>query len=902
MTITVVVPSSMSYDGTQHTYTDDSDPLTGLDGGGHVDRMIPVVKDLVAVADYTVSYLDTNTQTAADWASLTTGIVDGTDYSSKAWSIGGTGVTSTLNKGASKEWATTVNAMVDTVDYSAKEYAIGTTVESSKRHASGTVATGSAKDWATLNTVEVVTGQGYSAKQYAVNAAASAASVSGVLSSVSSIYDQFDDRYLGNKATTPSVDNDGNTLLVGAMYFDTTANEMRVWTGSLWKATGSAVNGTSQRYLYTATASQTTFNATYDIGFVDVYLNGVKLVVGTDFTATNGTTVVLSTGATVGSSVDIVAYGAFNVANTYTVGQTDTLLAAKQATLVSGTNIKTVNSVSIIGSGDISIPTGISNIVTATTATTLTSTKTLLRITPTKHGEWVKLPDATTCDLGGVLHIIDNKSPYHVRVLNSNGLLLGFIFGNTVSNVSLSDKTTAAGVWTIENSELYGISATSTVVPTFSAINQIIAIDADREFILCTNSSGHPCGIAYNKTTNTFGSLTVIRAVNTNNNNRCVLSGANQILVVSCASSSTAFEAVTLTLSDTSITVNTAATATLSSGFSNGFPAAGAIIAVGSSFVTSYHVATPACQIRALTISGTTVTIGAATNLAGNEGGGFIQEANGTGVIAVSYTSSNFYTNYYGVSGITITAGTGTTTAGNLITAFPGQKLTKLGTRWVCTFFDNINGAQVGIISLSGTTTSISWATAFNNSGNITDAIVVGSNKILLVRSDGTNNVNIVTDVSGAATAGTPISVSGVGVTKFCLYVDGNSVFISESSASNTIGFFKIDCSGTSPVLTNRLNDCGLTSTNAVVFGGGGSNSIFEKPVSLLTGSKFSTSLPVGAYSQNPLEMFLIDGKVKVDVKKISTTGTNLARGKSDSERWIGSSASLSLTKLECIA
>jgi hypothetical protein len=55
MTTTVVIPATMSYDGTQHTYTDDSDPLTGLDGGGHVDRMVPLVKDIVS----SVAYLET---------------------------------------------------------------------------------------------------------------------------------------------------------------------------------------------------------------------------------------------------------------------------------------------------------------------------------------------------------------------------------------------------------------------------------------------------------------------------------------------------------------------------------------------------------------------------------------------------------------------------------------------------------------------------------------------------------------------------------------------------------------------------------------------------------------------------------------------------------------------------
>ena len=49
-------------------------------------------------------------------------------------------------------------------------------------------------------------------------------------------YDNFDDRYLGPKATDPTLDNDGNALLTGALYFDTTNNVMRVYTGSAWVA------------------------------------------------------------------------------------------------------------------------------------------------------------------------------------------------------------------------------------------------------------------------------------------------------------------------------------------------------------------------------------------------------------------------------------------------------------------------------------------------------------------------------------------------------------------------------------------------------------------------------------------------------------------------------------------
>ena len=83
-------------------------------------------------------------------------------------------------------------------------------------------------------------------------------------------------------------------------------------SAAAWTETGSAVNGTSNRSVTVATSNQTTFSITYDVGFVDVYLNGSKLHAGVDFTATNGTTVVLNTGAAAGDIVDMVAYGAFN--------------------------------------------------------------------------------------------------------------------------------------------------------------------------------------------------------------------------------------------------------------------------------------------------------------------------------------------------------------------------------------------------------------------------------------------------------------------------------------------------------------------------------------------------------------------------------------------------------------
>jgi hypothetical protein len=68
----------------------------------------------------------------------------------------------------------------------------------------------------------------------------------------------------------------------------------------------------SSQQIFTANANQTTFSVNYTVGYVDVHLNGIKLVSGQDFTATNGSSVVLATAATAGDIVDITAGNTFS--------------------------------------------------------------------------------------------------------------------------------------------------------------------------------------------------------------------------------------------------------------------------------------------------------------------------------------------------------------------------------------------------------------------------------------------------------------------------------------------------------------------------------------------------------------------------------------------------------------
>ena len=97
------------------------------------------------------------------------------------------------------------------------------------------------------------------------------------------------------------------------------------------------------RYSYIATAAQTTFSAIYTGTNLDVFVNGIKLD-ASDFTASNGTTVVLSTAADLNDVVNIVAYGAFSVANVVSSfnGQTGAITGVNSVNGSTG-NVTTVS-------------------------------------------------------------------------------------------------------------------------------------------------------------------------------------------------------------------------------------------------------------------------------------------------------------------------------------------------------------------------------------------------------------------------------------------------------------------------------------------------------------------------------------------------------------------------------
>jgi len=178
-------------------------------------------------------------------------------------------------------------------------------------------------------------------------------------------YDNFDDRYLGSKTSDPTLDNDGNALVGGALYFNSVSGVMKVYTGSAWVA--AYVSGAD--YLAKANnLSDLTNTATartnlglaigtnvqaYDAQLADVAGltptdNGVIVGNGTNFVVESGSTLRTSLGLAINTDVqaydaDLATIAGLTPTNNYAIigngtSWTSSALPASGVTSVTGTS------------------------------------------------------------------------------------------------------------------------------------------------------------------------------------------------------------------------------------------------------------------------------------------------------------------------------------------------------------------------------------------------------------------------------------------------------------------------------------------------------------------------------------------------------------------------------------
>lgn len=148
-------------------------------------------------------------------------------------------------------------------------------------------------------------------------AAASEAAAATSEANAAASFDDFDDRYLGAKASAPTVDNDGDALLTGALYWNTTSDTMYVWNGTAWD-TFSSTAGISDA----ASSVKLTIEADGDVGIgvtptTKLDVDGVIRL--RDGSLTGGGGVELSSEASYGAAFQGARYKFRDAGNTSTL-------------------------------------------------------------------------------------------------------------------------------------------------------------------------------------------------------------------------------------------------------------------------------------------------------------------------------------------------------------------------------------------------------------------------------------------------------------------------------------------------------------------------------------------------------------------------------------------------------
>jgi len=231
--------------------------------------------------------------------------------------------------------AETAQAAAETAETNAASSASAASTSASNASSSASAASTSASNAASSASA---------ASTSATNAASSASAASTSATNAAASYDAFDDRYLGAKSSNPTVDNDGNALLTGALYYNTTVPEMRVWNGSNWVFVGASgaagVNSFNTRYGdVTLTSTDVTDALTYTplapsaIG-TTVQAYDAQLADIAGLTPTDNSFIV-------GNGTNFVAESASTARTSLGLGTAATTDATAYATAAQGTNADT---------------------------------------------------------------------------------------------------------------------------------------------------------------------------------------------------------------------------------------------------------------------------------------------------------------------------------------------------------------------------------------------------------------------------------------------------------------------------------------------------------------------------------------------------------------------------------
>jgi len=525
-------------------------------------------------------------------------------------------------------------------------------------------------------------------------------------------------------------------------------------------------------------------------------------------------------------------------------------------------------------------------------------------ITTTNYGQTVTLPNATTMSKGAMLFNIKNAGGYVLKILNFSGSILGFVYPNEAAMVGLADNSTSDGVWTLVNTDIVAMTASNYFASiTNLSVVQSLVIDSSRLLFIFGQSSTNLYGLVFNKSSNTWGTPTLIRT--SAGANRPLLIGTDKVLICSCSTSSTAFEAVVLSLSGTTISVGTPATATFGTNLARFFN----FIAVGSTYAVAYSLGGNS-QIIAMTVSGTTVTLGSPVTFSigstiANACYLYAVSASVLLCVFVDSISSTISGNPYSVSSSTLTLGTPASASCSAATTMRTSTISS-GARYLAITYTSTPTIDASIFTFTGTTATISQVnTGLTNAANggylpastSFDMCVSGSKALIFA----TNQCNIITDTSGVATAGTALSLPASNLSTSSpvfIKLDGSTAIFWYQSTATTGGIasrLDIDISGSSPAVLSVNDYAVFPTTGGVMFSGVSTSATpydQSRPYQWTIGSTVAVSLQGGSGSFYYASSVITKNSAYTLFSKVlfalsTNSGSNTAVGHSSSETWV---------------